>query len=41
MASTHGLLNLAEAFERIKRTSFHYQQEIMDQFLADPFRKEQ
>ena len=41
MASTHGLLNLAEAFDRIKRTSFHYQQHIMDQFLADPFRREQ
>ena len=41
MASTHGLLNLAEAFYRIKRTSFHYQQHIMDQFLADPLRTEQ
>jgi predicted nucleic acid-binding protein len=38
MASTHGLLNLTEAFDRIKRTSFHYQQEIMDQFLINPFR---
>jgi predicted nucleic acid-binding protein len=41
MASTHGLLNLAEAFDRIKRTSFHYQQHIMDQFLVDPLRTEQ
>jgi predicted nucleic acid-binding protein len=35
MAAEHRLINLAEAFERIKRTSFHYQQEIMDQFLAE------
>lgn len=35
MAAVHGLLNLAEAFDHIKRTSFHYQQEVMDQFLAD------
>lgn len=41
MASTHGLVNLTEAFDRIKRTSFHYRQEIMDQFLADPLRTEQ
>jgi predicted nucleic acid-binding protein len=36
MASTHGLLNLAESFDRIKQTSFHYQQDVMDKFLADP-----
>jgi len=41
MASTHGLLTLAEAFDRIKRTNFHYRQEIMDQFLTGPFRTEQ
>ena len=41
LASAHGLLNLVEAFDRIKRTSFHYRQEIMDQFLADPLRTEQ
>ena len=35
MAAEHRLINLAEAFERIKRTSFHYQQEIMDQLLAE------
>jgi hypothetical protein len=35
------LFNLAEAFDRIKLTTFHCQQEIMDQFLADPSRIEQ
>ena len=35
MAAEHRLINLAEAFERIKRTSFHYQQEIMDRLLAE------
>jgi predicted nucleic acid-binding protein len=35
MAAERGLVNLAEAFERIKQTSFYYQQEIMDQLLAD------
>jgi predicted nucleic acid-binding protein len=35
MAAEHRLINLSEAFERIKRTSFHYQQEIMDQLLAE------
>jgi predicted nucleic acid-binding protein len=36
MASTHGLFDLAESFDRIKRTSFHCQQDVMDKFLADP-----
>jgi hypothetical protein len=27
MAATNGLVDLAEAFEHIRRTSFHYQQE--------------
>ncbi len=35
MAAEHRLINLSEAFERIKRTSFHYQQEIMDRLLAE------
>jgi hypothetical protein len=35
MAAAHGLLNLAEAFDRIKRTNFQYQQELMDQFLKE------
>jgi len=33
-----GLVNLAEAFGRIKQTSFYFQQEIMDQLLADASR---
>jgi predicted nucleic acid-binding protein len=35
MAARRDLLNLADAFDRLKRTSFHYSQEIMDQFLAE------
>jgi predicted nucleic acid-binding protein len=35
MAAERGLVNLTEAFELIKGTSFHYRQEIMDQLLAD------
>ena len=40
MAAAHGLLNLTEAFDRIKRTNFHYQQKVMDEFLADASRTE-
>jgi hypothetical protein len=40
MAAERGLVNLAEAFERIKQTSFYYQQEVMDQLLADAARTE-
>jgi predicted nucleic acid-binding protein len=39
MAARRDLLNLADAFDRLKRTSFHYSQEIMDQFLAEQSRK--
>jgi predicted nucleic acid-binding protein len=39
MAAERGLVNLAQAFERIKRTSFHYRQDIMDQLLADATRR--
>jgi predicted nucleic acid-binding protein len=35
MAAEHQLINLSAAFERLRRTSFHYQQEIMDQLLAE------
>ena len=28
LAAQHRLLNLADAFDRIKRTNFHYQQEL-------------
>ena len=37
MASRRGLLNLADAFDRLKRTNFHYRQELMDQFLREEF----
>jgi predicted nucleic acid-binding protein len=32
-AARRGLLNLADAFDRLKRTNFRYQQEIMDKLL--------
>jgi predicted nucleic acid-binding protein len=35
MAAQHGLLDLADAFSRLKRTSFHCRPEIMDRFLND------
>jgi predicted nucleic acid-binding protein len=35
MAAGRGLVNLPEAFESIKQTNFYYQQEIMDQLLAE------
>jgi predicted nucleic acid-binding protein len=35
MAARRNLLDLADAFERLKRTSFHYRQEVMDQFLRE------
>ena len=35
LATLRGLLNLAEAFGRLKRTNFHYRQEIMDQLLDE------
>jgi len=34
-AGQRHLVNLAEAYERVKRTNFRFRQEIMDQFLAD------
>jgi predicted nucleic acid-binding protein len=34
-----GIIDLAQAFERIKQTSFRYPQEIMDQFLGENFGK--
>lgn len=34
-AAQRKLLNLAEAFDRVKRTNFRYRREIMDQFLAE------
>jgi predicted nucleic acid-binding protein len=34
-AARRGLLNLADAFDRLKRTNFRYRQEIMDKFLNE------
>ncbi len=36
LAAQRGLLNLAEAFDCIKRTNFRYRQETMDALLAEP-----
>ena len=33
LAAERGLLNLPEAFERLKRTSFRYRSEVMEQLL--------
>ncbi|HEX4135343.1 MAG TPA: DUF3368 domain-containing protein [Bryobacteraceae bacterium] len=35
MAAQKGLLDLIDAIDRLKRTSFHYRQELIDRFLAD------
>lgn len=35
MAARRDLLSLADAFEHLKGTSFHYRQEIMDRFLDE------
>jgi predicted nucleic acid-binding protein len=35
MAARRNLLNLADAFDRLKQTKFHCTQAIMDQFLAE------
>lgn len=35
MAARRDLLNLPDALDRLKQTSFHYSQEILDQFLAE------
>ena len=34
-AAQRRLLNLAEAFDRLKRTNFRFRQEIMDEFLRE------
>lgn len=34
-AAQRHLLNLAEAFDRLKHTNFRFRQEIMDRFLAE------
>ncbi len=35
MAARRDLLNLHDAIDRLKRTSFHYRQDVLDQFLAE------
>lgn len=35
LAAHHGLIDLAESFDRLKRTNFRYQQEIMDRLLDE------
>lgn len=35
MAAKQGLINLLEAFDRLKRTNFRYRQSIMDQLLSE------
>lgn len=35
MAARRDLLSLADAVDLLKRTNFHYSQEILDQFLAE------
>jgi predicted nucleic acid-binding protein len=34
-AAQRNLLNLADAFDRVKRTNFRFRQDIMDQFLNE------
>ena len=38
LAAQHDLLDLADAFDRIKRTNFRYRQDIMDALLAEASR---
>ena len=35
LAAQHGLIDLAEAFDRIKRTNFRYRQSTMDALLSE------
>jgi predicted nucleic acid-binding protein len=35
MADRRQLLNLADALNRLRQTSFHYSQQVLDQFLAE------
>jgi predicted nucleic acid-binding protein len=34
-AAKHGIVDLADAFDRLKRTNFRYRQETMDELLAE------
>jgi predicted nucleic acid-binding protein len=38
-AAKHGILDLADAFDKLKRTNFRYRQEIMDVLLNEAGRK--
>jgi predicted nucleic acid-binding protein len=35
MAARRDLLSLPDSFDRLKRTSFHFKQEILDRFIAE------
>ena len=35
LAARHGWVNLADCFEKLKRTNFRYRQEIMDELLRE------
>jgi predicted nucleic acid-binding protein len=35
LGARRGLIDLPDAFERIKRTNFRYRQEVMDELLAE------
>ena len=39
-ASKRGMIDLADAFARLKLTNFRYRQETMDKFLAEQGSKE-
>jgi predicted nucleic acid-binding protein len=36
-AAKRGILDLAEAFDRLKQTNFRYRRETMDALLAEPY----
>jgi predicted nucleic acid-binding protein len=38
-AGQRGIINLAEALDRLKQTTFRYRQEVMDQFLDESSRR--
>jgi predicted nucleic acid-binding protein len=40
LAAQHGLLNLAEAFDRLKQTNFHYRQDVIGRLFNEVTGKE-
>jgi predicted nucleic acid-binding protein len=40
LAAQHGLINLFEAFTRLKSTTFHYRQGLLDALLSQPHNHE-